>query len=139
MQRRIILRDNLPFQSIYSVITLQLVGWSPFKRNNTQAKTPILRVRTNIMTLKCLGSITFIYSLTKLLHCYVIRGCSFAVCGITRVHAKVVGSFRRQRQRTFVMRRVNTIHYCSASFKPGEISRRICIHCALHGRHLANP
>ena len=81
----------------------------------------------------------FIYSLTKLLHCYVIPYCSFAVCSITRVQAKVVDSFRRQRQRTHVMRRINTMQYGSAIFKPGDISQRICIHCAPYGGHLANP
>ena len=100
---------------------------------------PILRVRTNIMTLRGRDNITLIYSLTKHFHCYVIPCCSFAVCSITRVQTKVVGSFRRQRQRTYVMRRVNTIQYCPAIFKPGDISQRICIHCTLYGRPLANP
>ena len=96
-----------------------------------EAKTPILRVRANIMTLKGRGNITFIYSLTKLLHCYVIPYCSFAVCSITRVQTKVVDNFRCQRQRTYVMRRVNTIQYCPAIFKPSDVSQRICIHCTL--------
>lgn len=77
--------------------------------------------------------------LTKLLHCYKVRRCPFAVCSITRVQTKVARIFRCQRKRAYIMRRADFIVYRSAIFKPGEVRQGIGIYRALQSRHVVNP